>query len=253
MNLTTYLAGQGQVETIDRVTRMTLPSATQDLYSDAQVDDYGSGLSFRRLSRRSFPHRPPLRLSLRARFSHKTIAGTAGFGFWNHPVAPGGGFPALPRAIWFFYASPPSDMRLAIDVPGRGWKAATIDAARPTALAIAPLAPIVLLLDRSKRLYRRIWPGVQRALTIHEQMLPPSCMTGWHAYTIEWEVNRSRFYVDGQLVHEADQGPHGPLGFVAWIDNQYAVVTPTGRVRFGLVEVQQPQWLEIADVEIQTK
>ena len=48
---------------------------------------------------------------------------------------PGGGMPTLPRAIWFFYGSLPSNMSLALDVPGYGWKAATIDALRPSALA----------------------------------------------------------------------------------------------------------------------
>jgi hypothetical protein len=42
-------------------------------------------------------------------------------------LAPGNPIP-LPRAIWFFYASPPSHMDLALDVPGYGWKAAMIDA-----------------------------------------------------------------------------------------------------------------------------
>jgi hypothetical protein len=37
------------------------------------------------------------------------------------------------------------------------------------------------------------------------------------------------------------------MGFVAWIDNQYAIVTPTGRPGFGLLDVPAPQWLEIKE------
>ena len=244
LNLRPFLVGRGQIERLDTLTRLKLPAAARTKYSDAQLDDYAG------LPRRSFPHRPPLHLSVRARFSTDAIAGTAGFGLWNHPFMPGGGLPTLPRAIWFFYASPPSNMALALDVPGWGWKAATIDATRPSALAIAPLAPIVLLLNRSRRLYRRIWPNIQKALSIHEQLLPPAQMLDWHTYEIEWQINRARFYVDERLTLETDRSPRGPLGFVAWIDNQYAVVTPAGRIQVGLLDVTQPQWLDLAELRL---
>ena len=234
----------GRIEQIDPITRLLLPNITRSQYSDAQLDDYAD------LPRRLFPHRPPLRFSICARFSSAAIVGTAGFGFWNQPFMPGGGLPTLPRAIWFFYGSPLSNMTLALDVPGYGWKAATIDALRPSALAIAPLAPIVLLLNRSRRIYRRIWPIIQKALTIQEQSLPAEMMRDWHTYTIEWGINQARFRVDDRLVLETDRAPRGPLGFVAWIDNQFAVVTPTGRIRFGLLDSDQPQWLEIKETKL---
>src|SRR5215470_16049731 len=119
--------------------RLALAGAQPDRYADAQIDDYGG------LPRRRFPWRPPLRLMVQARASGP-LAGTAGFGFWNNPLSPlREGWPALPSAIWFFHASPPSDMPLARGVPGQGWKAACIDATQPAALAWAPLAlPIVL-------------------------------------------------------------------------------------------------------------
>ncbi len=34
---------------------------------------------------------------------------------------------------------------------------------------------------------------------------------------------------------DTDRSPHGPLGFIAWIDNQYAIVTPQGRLGWGIV------------------
>ncbi len=234
-DLKPFLAGNGRIDH----DRLLLPNATHDWYSDAQLDDYAG------LPRRLFPHRPPFRVSLEARFSSSNIVGTAGFGLWNHPFAPGGGLPALPRALWFFYASPPSDMQLAQDVPGFGWKAASIDATRPSALALAPFALPVIVLNRSQRLYRKIWPIVQRGLRIEEKSLPLDLLPDWHTYAIEWRIDRAVLSVDGRVVLETNRPPRGRMGFVAWLDNQYAIVTPTGRVGFGLLAVPEPQWLEI--------
>jgi hypothetical protein len=238
-----FLAGTGQIDQIDSITRLTLPGASRKQYSDAQLDDYVG------LPRRSFPHRPPFRFSIHARFSSEAIIGTAGFGLWNHPFAPGGGMPTLPRALWFFYASPPSNMQLALDVDGYRWKAATIDAARPAALAMLPFAPIVLLLNRSRKLYHRLWPIVQRELCIEEKLLPSEMMLEWHTYSIDWGIDRARFSVDDRIVLDTDRSPRGPLGVVIWIDNQFAIVTPTGRVKFGLLDVPHAQWLEIKTSE----
>jgi hypothetical protein len=232
-----FLAGTGQIDQ----GRLLLPGATRDHYADAQFDDYAQ------LPRRSFPHRPPFRLALQARFSSASIMGTAGFGLWNQPFAPGGGRPALPHALWFFYASPPSNMQLALDVPGFGWKAAAIDATRPATLALAPFAPLVLMLNRSRTFYRRVWPIVQRGLRIAEQSLPPDLMLDWHTYAIEWQIDRAVLSVDDRIVLETHHPPQGRMGFVAWIDNQYAIVTPTGRLGFGLLAVSAPQWLEIKE------
>ena len=135
-------SGGGRVSGGD-VLRFTLPPGGLT-YADAQIDDHGGA---RPPGVARFAHRPGLALSLRARFSHTAaeLHGTAGFGFWNNPFSPLGGSPALPAAIWFFHAAPPSDMPLALGVPGHGWKAACIDATTPRALAWAPLAlPVTL-------------------------------------------------------------------------------------------------------------
>ena len=134
-------------------------------YTNAQLDDYQT------LARRDFCWRPPLRLYVRARFSHEAgrFRGTAGFGFWNDPfLMTGWRWPALPRALWFFFASPPADMALTLDVPGWGWKAAVIDAARPVALRWLPLAPLLGPALRSRTLHRWLWPRLQRDLGIAE-------------------------------------------------------------------------------------
>ncbi|HEU5104187.1 MAG TPA: hypothetical protein VFU22_34455, partial [Roseiflexaceae bacterium] len=177
--------GGGRLVVMDDGLRLLMAGARWRAYADAQIDDYAG------LARRHFRWRPPLRLTVRARVSG-ALAGTAGFGFWNNPFSPMGGAPALPSAIWFFYASPPSDMPLALGVPGHGWKAACVDATRPAALAWAPLALPVLALNRAPALYRRIWPRVQRGLRVAEAPIAPPAQQ-WREYTIEWRDEAARF------------------------------------------------------------
>jgi len=79
----------------------------EDGYADAQLDDYGG------LARRAYRWHRGTSMTLRARFSHLAgeLIGTAGFGFWNAPFGdPTVGWPTLPKATWFFYASTPSDL-----------------------------------------------------------------------------------------------------------------------------------------------
>jgi hypothetical protein len=187
---------------------------------------------------------------VRARFSHgaEALQGTAGFGFWNEFFMSARA-PTLPRAAWFFFASPPSDMPFDSAAPGRGWKAATMDALRPsTPLMLASALPAALLM-RLPGLYRRIWPAYQRALRIHEALIP-TAMDDWRSYAVEWRQDAARFTVDGETVLECASAPAGPLGLVIWMDNQYLVATPQGRLRHGVLSVQGEQWLEVASVEV---
>ena len=253
-----FLVGGGRIRIDGASTRLILPPATAKQYSDAQLDDYAG------LPRSAYPHRPPARLSLKARFSHRlerrpalavastALVGTAGFGFWNNPFGAQSSTPAFPQALWFFYASPPSEMALAFCVPGFGCKAACIDAGRASALAWIPLAPLVVLASRSSRLYRALWPRAQRSLAIHERLLAmrEGESTDWHRYELEWRRDGACWRVDGETQLETDRSPRGPLGLVAWIDNQYARVTPQGSLRFGLLDVQCEQWLELAEVDV---
>lgn len=241
------LIGAGRLETENGVTRLALAGARRAAYSNAQLDDYAG------LPRRRFPWRPPLRLSVRARFSHpaEQLRGTAGFGFWNNPIPPGmRGLPRLPRAVWFFFSSPPSNMALALDAPGHGWKAAAFNAMQPAFYALAPFAPAGFLLMRIPALHRALWPLAQRAIGVSEAALRVD-MAGWHTYTLEWWPKRARFLVDGAHVHTTPAAPPGPLGFVAWLDNQYAVVTPQGRFGFGFLDPPDAQWLALESVWIE--
>lgn len=243
-----WAIGTGTVDHTPGVVRCELKPDPPQQYSDAQITDYQG------LPRRAFPWSPPVRLIVRAWASHpmEAINGTAGFGFWNEPFVPvGTTLPRLPRAVWFFFGSPPNNMALAQGVPGFGWKAATLDSTRPGFLALAPVAPIGFLLMRFPALYRRLWPVGQRALGASEAILPVD-LGDPHDYQLDWLPDSVIFQVDGQRVHHAPYSPRGPLGFIAWIDNQYAVVTPQGQFRFGTLAIHHPQALIIEQIEIRS-
>jgi len=235
--------GGGELILHDGGLRLQITGASATRYADAQIDDYTGR------ARRAYPWRPPLRLTVQARFSGP-IEGTAGFGFWNNPFSPLGGWPALPAAIWFFFASPPSDLPLAMSSRGAGWKAACLDATRRQALPWVALAGPVVLLGQLPALQRRIWPSVERALAIDEAILAGPD-TGWHTYTLDWYPDAARFTVDGVTVLTTSQAPRGPLGFVAWVDNQWMVASPRGRLGWGLLPAR-PAWLDLALVRIES-
>ncbi len=234
--------GGGSVLQTEDGARLSLP-AVRARYADAQLYDYAT------LKRAAYPNRPPLRLSLRARFSgtEQALRGTAGFGFWNQPFMPQQRLPRLPRYAWFFFGAPPHNMAFALGVRGDGFKAAVGDFSRPAFLALAPFAPLGFLLMRIPALYQRLWPIAQGAIGVAEAPVSVAMMA-WHAYQIDWLPNSVHFYVDGAPVLKTPAAPRPPLGFIAWIDNQYAIITPQGELRFGIVPIAQPQWLEIADL-----
>jgi len=237
----TTTSGSAFLQTGDSGLLLGNESASARRYTNAQIDDYRS------LPRPDFPWRPPLRLSLRSRFSHNSgqMTGTAGFGFWNDPLRLTGlRRLALPQALWFFYAGPDSNMPLAFDLPGWGWKASTIDARTSRFLASAPLFAVTSPLLRAPRLYRSLWPSVQKAAGIAEKLIPAP-MTEWHVYTIDWQRAGVSFYLDGRLLLESDHAPAGPLGLVIWLDNQFLQFAPWSRIRWGLVPMEEAQWLEI--------
>jgi hypothetical protein len=242
-----YLVGGGALQTSGSTLRFVTTDTSSHKYSDAQIDDYQG------LPRRRFHWRPPLKLTVRARFSHPSgqLKGTAGFGFWNDPfMMTGARMPTLPRAIWFFYGSPPSNIKLDMDTPGHGWKASAVDALRPVAMPLAPLAPLVVLLMNLPLLYRALWPPIQRAINVREAIVEEA-MTGWHTYILEWDTQRARFSVDGEPVLSDAPSPRGPLGFVMWLDNQYMVATPWGRFRWGLLDTPGQQWMQVDSLAIE--
>jgi hypothetical protein len=242
-----YLKGGGSLDLTGHSARFANCDTRSHEYTDAQIDDYQG------LARRDFLWRPPLTTTVRARFSHACdeLSGTAGFGFWNDPfVMTGRRMPTLPRAIWFFYASSPSNMKLDLHTPGHGWKAATIDVLRWPFFLLLPTAPLAIPLMNLRPLYRTLWPIGQRAIGVSESLLEVA-MTDWHTYVLEWTTARARFVVDGKTVLDCDTPPHGPLGFVMWLDNQYAIVSPWGRFGYGLLDAPGEQWMEVETLIIE--
>jgi len=243
---TRWLQGTGRLEPGDSTIRLVTYDALAGDYSDAQLDDYHG------LPRHKWPWRPPLRMQVCARASHSSLVGTAGFGFWNDPFTLTGGINALPEAVWFFYASPPSNMALVPGVPGWGWKAAIVHAARADAvLQSVPTAASVLW----ARLTGRTQPAarkVQRISGAHEAPLSLD-WTAWHTFDLEWQRGTATFRVDDELVLRTPHGnaPRGPLGFVTWVDNQYAVATPRGEFRFGTLDAPGKQWIELDWISIE--
>jgi hypothetical protein len=237
--------GAGLARTEDGLRFINMASGGQR-YTNAQIDNYA------KMRRSTFPCRPPLRLEVRARFSHPAgqLQGTAGFGFWNDPflmteLQP----PVLPRALWFFYSSPPSDMALATDIPGHGWKAACIDALHWRGVAALPLLGLALPALWSRRGQRALWPFFQHQFRIAEAELPVE-MTEWRTYTLDWQPRWASFAVDKETVLQTDAPPAGPLGLVVWLDNQYLVARPTGELRSGVLARAGVQWMEINELRL---
>lgn len=225
--------------------RLILPPVERS-YANAQVDSYRTSRGVH------FDWLPGSTLSVRARFSSEAqdLVGTAGFGFWNAPFGPGMGLRLqLPSAVWFFYASGASDLPLAPDgVAGNGWFVSTIDATHPRAVLWALLALPVLTLNQVHGLKRRIWPLVRRDLKMSFEPVSVS-MRDWHDYRIAWRRDRTVFDVDGCPLLITPMSPTGPLGFVAWMDNQAMVAKPTGRVGWK-TEAGPGQWLELSGMKL---
>ena len=234
--------GGGLVQQSTEEISLALPPGTAAAYHDAQISDYSAAA-------RDFVDEPPLRLELRAR-AHGEINGTAGFGFWNHAFVPGERRFRLPQALWFFFGGRATDIALAQGLAGNGWKAAAFNAKNWRFCALLPFAPFGFLLMRSGPLYDAFWSIGQAAIGVNETALDPSLLEAFHTYSIEWGRDDAVFAVDGATVLRARKVPKGRLGFIAWIDNQYAIVTPQGRFGLGLVDIPHEQSLRLKDISI---
>src|SRR5712692_7152904 len=114
-----FSIGHADIEHEQSIARFVIDGAAQGQLSDAELDDH------RALPREKLKWTPPLRMSVRARMSHRAdeMLGTAGFGFWNDPFDWVGNVAVPPNALWFFYASPQSDIAFVPNIAGNGWKA----------------------------------------------------------------------------------------------------------------------------------
>ncbi len=244
------------VQPIQNGWRLGIQKGDSLSYRDAQLDDYSL------LPRHKFPHRT-LSLSLRAKASSSSAAGTWGFGLWNDPFGLSLGFggspfrlPALPNAVWFFYASEENylSFKSGLDTgekstrPTRppvanGFMAQTFRS--PKFHPLLFLAGLALPFSPLRKTTRKLLSKV-----IDEDSIVLSVdVTQWHGYSLEWSPRRVLFYVDDAQVFESPVSPNPPLGVIIWMDNQYAAFTPEGKIAFGVLDGKE-EWLEIEGLKI---
>ncbi len=244
--LTPLEVGSGQVLDIENGYRLSIsPTASKPRYSNAQLDDYQT------LTRAHYPNTVNSCIRLDARFSHsaQTLAGTAGFGFWNACYADinAQGI-TLPKATWFFFGSQNNNFPFHVGRPGNAWFANTIDVNHWRAWRWFPALPPLALANRIQRVQQWVMPKIYHDFNIAFQALALD-ITQWHRYQLDWGKSGCVFRVDEQIVCKTSYSPQGPLGFVCWMDNQYLSMTTTGRVSAGLEPIQQDQWLEITNLQ----
>jgi hypothetical protein len=157
--------------------------------------------------------------------------------------------PVPPRAVWFFFGSPPNDMALSPPNPGWGWKAQSLEAPAVPGWLLAAPALLAYLTTRLPLLRRLVMRTALRVVDCEERILEAD-LDAWHTYEIRWRTDGVTFLVDGANKLESPISPPGPLGFVTWIDNQYAIASPAGGLRFGVIPTQFEQSLDIRGLAV---
>lgn len=243
--VTRYTVGRARVERCPGALRLVIEDAPADVLADAQIDDYHAS------GREALRWGPPLRLRVRARWSHAADAlrGTTGFGLWNDPLDERGRFAASPSYLWFFHASAPSRMRLQGGADGEGFVAAALAGPEVRRATIAA-GNLALRVPGVERLATRL--GERRAQTGDVRLPADLDLMVWHDYALDWAETAAVFAIDGSFVATLPGSalPRRRLGFVAWIDNNWLAPDATGRYRGGRVAVPGIQWLEIAHIEL---
>ena len=239
-----FAIGHADIEHERGLVRFSVEGAEEGQLSDAEIDDH------RTVPRARLPWQPPLRMTVRARMSHPSglMLGTAGFGFWNDPFDWVGNVQTPPNALWFFYASPESDMAFVPGVPGSGWKAATLNGGSAGGLVMTVANFVFGLPGMSKLIFRL----AQTRIAAHEKVLDSVALTDWHTYRIDWLAHEAIFLVDDVPVFRALNPPTVPMGFVAWVDNNCTTMGPGRDFSFMRMRIDQRQWLELSRVVIET-
>jgi hypothetical protein len=233
----------------DQGWHLEIPAGKRGGYRLAQLDDYANR------SRKDFLWHPPLTTTLLARASYKDIPGTWGFGLWNDPfslsLGLSGGvrrFPALPNTAWFFHASLENHLSFQKDKPAQGFLAQTFNSPPmpPGLLALAaPVFPLLTL----PWIAKRIRPVIARVIKDDSTSIYLD-VTQWHQYALQLEQSLVRFKIDNVEIFQTKVAPISPLGFVIWIDNQFASFPPTGKLAYGTMENSRPAWIEVKQIEI---
>lgn len=241
-----FVKGNGRFEWHDdEFLRFRMSPTKAPTHSDIQINDHGY--------ERAFRWGVGTRLMVEGRFSAgaEGLTGTAGFGFWNKPFKFWSRrFYNLPRVTWFFAASPKSNMKFTVNAPGDGFKGEMLNVNWWRFALFLLSAPVTVPLMRWDAFYRWFWRWGERALGASEAEIDVD-ITAWHRYELVWEAERMLYFVDGELVHETPYSIKEKLGFVAWIDNKHAVVTPWGSLAYGKLDVAEEEWMDIRKVVIE--
>jgi hypothetical protein len=237
-----FAVGSAWLQEQPGLLRLVAGPAPANSLSDVELNDH------RLFTRGQWPWRPPLRMTVRARASHnaESLAGTAGFGFWNAPFGAGNDAVDAPQALWFFHASPPSHLSMRRDGHGAGWRAQVLN---------APRVPRIIILAGALAWFalKPLRPWFYRAASNQVgggEAPVPQPLTEWHTYRIDWLPALVEFWVDDRLVFSTTSAPRGPLGFVAWADNSMLNVND-GAFTFGNLALPEQQWLELSEVSIE--
>jgi hypothetical protein len=234
-------------ETSPGLFRLQIPPGEAGTYRLAQLDDYRSK------PRRDFPWTRGFVLQLMARSSRRVMPGTWGFGFWNDPfsmaILSGAGMlrlPNLPNSAWFFFSSPPNYLTLRDDLPVCGNLAVSYRSVHIPPGLLLLCAPILTfsLLPPIMRFMRQLASAIIIQDAVDLRLDP----TKWHTYLIEVRDNQVKFRVNGSTVLNTVVVPLGPLGLVLWIDNQYAALPPSGKLKFGTLATPENSWIEFKEI-----
>jgi hypothetical protein len=165
-------------------------------------------------------------------------------GFGGNPFR----LPALPNAVWFFYASPQNylsfkngDGQSHRIVPTSGFMAQTFRSPKFHPLLIPAGLALPFSRGTTRKLLSKVIDEDSSAVSVD--------VTQWHRYRLEWETKRTVWYVDEVQIFESPVSPNAsrPLGVIIWIDNQYAAFTPDGKIAAGVLENEE-EWLEVEDI-----
>ncbi len=238
-----FAIGHSSIEHAPGIARLIVDGAVAGELSDAELDDH------RTAPRWNLHWTPPLTLTVRARFSHPAgeLLGTAGFGFWNDPFDWLGNVEAPPNAIWFFYASPQSDMAFVRGIRGHGWRAAFLNGGKADRVTMAMGNALLRVPGMSKL----IFAAAERRISAAELLLDDVDMTQWHDYRMEWRTHEAVFFVDNIEIFRAENPPNVPLGFVAWVDNNSTTMGPSKDFSFARIAVPFCEWMELSHIKIE--
>jgi hypothetical protein len=133
-------------------------------------------------------------------------------------------------------------------LPANGFLAATFSSKKVPSVLVALALPTLALtfIPATAQAMRRLL----RRVTQQDAALVQTDVTEWHAYSLEWVTGQVRFFLDGAEILQTSISPNPPLSLVIWVDNQYAALPPTGRLRYGTLPNPEPAWMELSDLKL---